>query len=62
MYKCVNSNYKTHVFLYFRPHKCDQCEKSFHKLSDLNKHKSVHDGKTLFQYYKLDSNHYFMAT
>lgn len=49
-------------FLYFRPHKCDQCEKSFHKLSDLNKHKSVHDGKTLFQYFKLDSNHYFMAT
>ncbi|KAL0867864.1 hypothetical protein ABMA27_008554 [Loxostege sticticalis] len=36
-----------HLFskhLEYRPHKCDQCEKSFHKLSDLNKHKSVHDG------------------
>ncbi|KAM3964028.1 uncharacterized protein ACR2FA_002073 [Aphomia sociella] len=35
-----------HLFakhLNYRPHKCDQCEKSFQKLSDLKKHKAVHD-------------------
>ncbi|XP_026754904.2 zinc finger protein 585B-like [Galleria mellonella] len=35
-----------HLFakhLGYRPHKCDKCDKSFHKLSDLKKHKDVHD-------------------
>lgn len=27
----------------YRPHKCDQCEKSFHKQSDLKKHKQGHN-------------------
>ncbi|CAH2211515.1 jg20685 [Pararge aegeria aegeria] len=34
-----------HVFaihLDYRPNKCDQCDKSFHKLSDLKKHQDVH--------------------
>ncbi|CAG9791558.1 unnamed protein product [Diatraea saccharalis] len=37
-----------HLFakhLNYRPHKCDLCEKSFHKLSDLKKHKAVHNGE-----------------
>ncbi|XP_072934304.1 uncharacterized protein [Epargyreus clarus] len=34
-----------HLFakhLHYMPHKCDQCEKAFHKLSDLKKHQDVH--------------------
>lgn len=31
-----------------RPHKCDQCEKSFQKPSDLKKHKDLHSGKNDF--------------
>ncbi|XP_038212825.1 gastrula zinc finger protein xFG20-1-like [Zerene cesonia] len=36
-----------HLFakhLDYRPHKCDICEKSFHKMSDLKKHKDIHEG------------------
>lgn len=30
-------------YLNYRPHKCDECEKSFYKLSDLKKHKDIHN-------------------
>lgn len=41
---------KTKLNIYkicFRPHKCDECEKSFHKASDLKKHKDTHSGNIL---------------
>ncbi|CAK1541754.1 unnamed protein product [Leptosia nina] len=40
-----------HLFakhLDYRPHKCDLCDKSFLKASDLKKHKDVHDGVYYF--------------
>ncbi|XP_047522055.1 zinc finger protein 184-like [Pieris napi] len=40
-----------HLFskhLNYRPHKCDVCDKSFLKASDLKKHKDIHDGLNRF--------------
>lgn len=36
----------------FRPHKCDQCTKTFDKKSDLKKHISVHTGKVLHSFFR----------
>ncbi|XP_045771287.1 uncharacterized protein LOC123871482 [Maniola jurtina] len=54
MWKCLQCSMafealwrlQQHVFakhLDYRPNKCDQCDKSFHKLSDLKKHKDFHN-------------------
>ncbi|KOB77297.1 V-type proton ATPase subunit a [Operophtera brumata] len=41
------SHTASYLRLWALPHKCDLCPKTFHKLSDLDKHKDVHEGNLI---------------